>query len=67
MEPNNEIREGVGYTNLSTTSRPNFCDATGSCHLVKCPRCKKENYCLAVADGICAWCEFNLNKYINTK
>lgn len=27
--------------------------------LIKCPKCGKENYALAVTDGICCWCGFN--------
>lgn len=27
--------------------------------LMRCPKCKKENYALAVADGICVWCGFD--------
>ena len=30
--------------------------------LVKCPKCRKENYAMAVIDGICVWCGFNANK-----
>lgn len=60
-----EIREGVGWTNLTKKSHPNFCDDRGDVYLVKCPKCKKENYSLAVVSGQCAWCGFDLNKYIN--
>ncbi len=27
--------------------------------LMRCPKCNKENYALAVADGICVWCGFD--------
>ena len=30
--------------------------------LIRCPKCGKENYALAVATGICAWCKFDVNK-----
>lgn len=30
--------------------------------LVRCPECKRENYAPVVADGICAWCGFDINK-----
>ena len=30
--------------------------------LERCPKCHKENYCLAVLAGACAWCGFDLNK-----
>jgi hypothetical protein len=52
MEPNIE---------LTTTSSPNFCDEYGRAYLVKCPECKAENYALAVANGICMWCGYDLN------
>jgi excinuclease ABC subunit A len=29
---------------------------TGVAH---CPKCGKENYAMAVIDGICCWCGFN--------
>ena len=61
-----EIKKGVGWTNLTTKSYPNFSDKDGRCYLVKCPKCKKENYALAVYDGICNWCGFDLNKFINS-
>lgn len=35
--------------------------------LVKCPRCKTENYSLSVASGICAWCELDGNEYYKDK
>lgn len=61
-----EIRTGVGYTNLTLTSTPNFCDERGTIFMGKCPKCKKENYSLNVASGICSWCRFDLNKFINS-
>lgn len=30
-------------------------------YLVRCPKCDRENYALAVAQGICCWCGFNAN------
>ena len=30
--------------------------------LVRCPECGKENYALAVKDGVCAWCGYEANK-----
>jgi ribosomal protein L37E len=27
--------------------------------LMQCPKCKRENYALAVKDGVCCWCGFN--------
>lgn len=34
----------------------NFRDKDGRPYLVRCPVCHLENYALAVADGVCAWC-----------
>jgi hypothetical protein len=31
--------------------------------LVRCPKCKKENYSINVASGICTWCGLDGNKY----
>ena len=30
--------------------------------LYRCPKCKKENYCMNVLRGICTWCGFDVNK-----
>ena len=30
--------------------------------LIRCPKCGKENYAMAVADGICYSCGFNAHK-----
>ncbi|MFH2143075.1 MAG: hypothetical protein ABIJ97_11665 [Bacteroidota bacterium] len=30
--------------------------------LVKCPECRKENYAMAVLDGQCAWCGWEINR-----
>ena len=35
---------------------PNFRDDEGDLFLVKCFVCKRENYALNVALGICTWC-----------
>lgn len=29
--------------------------------LVRCPKCKRENWALSVSSGICAWCGYNAN------
>jgi hypothetical protein len=35
----------------------NFRDArTGQPYVVRCPRCKLENWSMAVAKGYCGWC-----------
>jgi len=39
----------------SEVKHPNFIDKD-QLFLVRCPKCKKENYMLAVASGRCAWC-----------
>lgn len=31
-------------------------------YLERCPKCDRENYALAVAQGICCWCGFNANE-----
>ena len=36
--------------------RENFRDASGNLFLVRCPKCKRENYAFCVAVGQCAWC-----------
>jgi ribosomal protein L37E len=33
--------------------------------LIKCPVCNRENYALNVTTGICTWCGFNLNTFID--
>lgn len=33
--------------------------------LIRCPECGRENYALAVADGICCWCGFNGRTLLN--
>jgi len=37
----------------------------GKIHIIKCPRCRAENYALAVHHGNCAWCGFNPNDLEN--
>ena len=37
----------------------------GRIGLIKCPKCLRENYAVAVADGICAFCGFNANTTVN--
>lgn len=59
------IKQGVGWTHLTQHSNPNFCDSEGRIYMKKCPKCQRENYALAVAFGQCAWCNFDLNKFIN--
>ena len=47
---------------LREDSRPNFCNKEGKAYLVRCVECKRENYLPAVASGVCAWCEWDLNE-----
>ena len=35
--------------------------------LIRCPKCGRENYALAVAKGICVWCGFNGRELLNQK
>lgn len=30
--------------------------------LVKCPKCGRENYAMAVTTGVCAWCAYDVTK-----
>ena len=34
--------------------------ANGTILLIRCPKCKRENYALAVADGVCCWCGYKV-------
>ena len=34
----------------------NFRDEDGKPFLVRCPACRKENWAMVVAGGVCAWC-----------
>ena len=34
----------------------------GKTYLVRCPKCKKENYAMAVSSGVCCWCGYDANK-----
>lgn len=36
--------------------------ANGKTYLVRCPKCKKENYAMAVSSGVCCWCGYDANK-----
>ncbi len=36
----------------------------GKFHIMRCPRCHKENYLMNVSQGDCAWCGFSLNQYM---
>jgi len=42
--------------------RGNFRDKDGKAYVVRCPRCKRENYAPAVASGQCAWCGWDASK-----
>jgi ssDNA-binding Zn-finger/Zn-ribbon topoisomerase 1 len=36
----------------------NFYGDDGKFYMVRCPKCKRENWLPAVADGRCAWCGY---------
>jgi len=36
--------------------RENFRDDDGRPFVVRCPKCKRENWAMAVASGQCSWC-----------
>ena len=36
--------------------------ANGKTYLVRCPKCKRENYAMAVSSGVCCWCGYDANK-----
>jgi ribosomal protein L37E len=40
----------------------NFRNSEGKPYVVRCPACKRENYAMAVATGVCAWCGWDANK-----
>jgi len=40
----------------------NFIDDRGYFYMVRCPECKRENWAIAVADGVCAWCGYRHEK-----
>lgn len=33
----------------------------GRLGLIRCPKCKQENYAMAVSDGVCCWCGWDAN------
>ena len=37
-------------------THPNFYGKDGKPFLVRCPKCKCENWAISVAGGVCAWC-----------
>ena len=39
----------------------NFLGDNGKFYLVRCPKCKRENWSGAVSSGVCAWCGFDAN------
>lgn len=41
--------------------------ATGDIHLIRCPKCNRENYLPAVATGVCVWCGFNGKELLKGK
>ena len=41
--------------------------ATGDIHLIRCPKCNRENYLPAVATGVCVWCGFNGKELLKEK
>ncbi len=43
------------------SERENFYSKEGKPYLVRCPKCKMENYAFSVTSGICCWCGWNAN------
>lgn len=39
----------------------NFRSKTGKPYVVRCPKCKQENWAPAVATGVCAMCGWDAN------
>lgn len=37
-------------------------ESEGKVYLVRCPKCKKENWAPNVASGVCAWCGYDANR-----
>jgi ribosomal protein L37E len=44
-------KEGYSYT-----------DKDGKICMIRCLKCKRENYILAVSSGMCAWCGYDANE-----
>lgn len=42
-------------------------EADGKTYLVRCPKCKRENYAMSVSSGVCIWCGYNANKEANER
>ena len=34
----------------------------GKVYLVRCPKCDRENWLMAVRHGVCCWCGYDANK-----
>ena len=47
---------------MNKIQHPNFRE-NNKTYCVKCQKCDKENYALAVATGVCVWCGADHNKY----
>ena len=35
-----------------------FYGEKGDPFLIRCPRCERENWTMAVATGVCCWCQY---------
>ncbi len=46
---------------LLADKHQNFKNEHGRICLVRCPKCKRENYAMNVMSGICTWCGFDAN------
>jgi ribosomal protein L37E len=44
------------------TKNNSFEDEHGKICLVRCPKCKRENYAHNVMSGVCTWCGFDANE-----
>ena len=48
--------ENKEFKDNMQSKHPNFIGDNGKLYLVRCFKCNTENYAMAVATGICAWC-----------
>jgi hypothetical protein len=60
------MSDGTNLRDVNQDKAPNFRDKKGKFFLVRCFVCGgdkgKENYAMAVASGICAWCGWVANE-----
>lgn len=59
-------RWGYGWLRFPKTAapqdRPRNSDEAEGVSMTRCFACGRENYCMAVSAGVCAWCGYDSNK-----